>query len=139
MAPGAHVLAYSFNPRYGDDHNEPISDAVRGILDGHIVLDRSLAGRGHYPAINILQSISRTVPMCYSESEQLAVKEARKNLSIYNDMVDLIRLGAYRNGTAPAVDQAIQLQNKLEQFLQQKPTEFTHQTESFNELKRIMA
>ena len=123
----------------GDDHNEPISDAVRGILDGHVVLDRNLATRGHFPAINILQSISRTVPMCHSESEQLAVQEARKNLSVYNDMVDLIRLGAYRAGTDPTVDHAIQLQNKLEQFLQQKPTEFTHQTKSFEELKSIMA
>lgn len=122
----------------GDDHNEPISDAVRGILDGHIVLDRNLATRGHYPAINILQSISRTVPMCHSEAEQLAVNEARKNLSIYNDMVDLIRLGAYRAGTDPAVDKAIQLQRALEQFLQQKPTEFSNQAEAFNELKNIM-
>lgn len=122
----------------GDDHNEPISDAVRGILDGHIVLDRNLATRGHYPAINILQSISRTVPMCHSESEQVVVNEARKNLSIYNDMVDLIRLGAYRTGTDPTVDKAIQLQKELEQFLQQKPTEFTKQEESFDELKIIM-
>lgn len=122
----------------GDDHNEPISDAVRGILDGHIVLDRNLATRGHYPAINILQSISRTVPMCHSESEQLAVNEARKNLSIYNDMVDLIRLGAYRTGTDPDVDKAIHLQRELERFLQQKPTEFASQASSFDELKNIM-
>ncbi len=122
----------------GDDHNEPISDAVRSILDGHIVLDRSLATRGHYPAINILQSLSRTVPMCHSDSEKLAVNEARKNLSVYNDMVDLIRLGAYRVGTDASVDQAIQLQSKLEQFLQQKPTEFVPQVDSFDELKSIM-
>ncbi len=122
----------------GDDHNEPISDAVRSILDGHIVLDRNLAIRGHYPAINILQSISRTVPMCHSESEQQAVIKARKNLSMYNDMVDLIRLGAYRLGTDPAVDLSIHLNEKLEPFLQQKPTEFANQAESFEELKNIM-
>jgi flagellum-specific ATP synthase len=121
----------------GDDHNEPIADAVRGILDGHVVLDRSLATRGHFPAINILQSISRTVPMCHNESEQKAVIEARKNLSIYNDMVDLIRLGAYRNGTDPAVDKAIQLHTELESFLKQKPNEFTNQQESFEKLKNI--
>lgn len=122
----------------GDDHNEPISDAVRGILDGHIVLDRDLATRGHYPAINILQSISRTVPMCHSESEQAAVKKARRNLSIYNDMADLIRLGAYRMGTDAAVDLAIKLQEKLEVFLQQKPNEFSKQYESFETLKSIV-
>jgi flagellum-specific ATP synthase len=122
----------------GDDHNEPISDAVRGILDGHIVLDRNLATRGHYPAVNVLRSISRTVPMCHSESEQQAVIEARKNLSMYHDMVDLIRLGAYRVGTDSAVDRAIQINEKLEPFLQQKPAEFANQSESFEELKNIM-
>ncbi len=121
----------------GDDHNEPISDAVRGILDGHIVLDRSLATRGHYPAINVLQSISRTVPMCHSELEQQAVIEARKNLSTYHDMVDLIRLGAYRVGTDPIVDKSIHMNEKLEAFLKQKPSEFTSQAESFEELKNI--
>ncbi len=122
----------------GDDHNEPISDAVRGILDGHIVLDRSLATRGHYPAINILQSISRTVPMCHSETEQTIVREARKNLSTYNDMADLIRLGAYRIGTDPAVDKAISLQEKLEPFLQQEPHDFANQAEAFSRLESII-
>ncbi len=122
----------------GDDHNEPISDAVRGILDGHIVLDRNLATRGHFPAINIMQSISRTVPMCHSEAEQQTVIEARKNLSTYHDMVDLIRLGAYRIGTDPAIDKAIQMNEKLESFLKQRPTEFNKKTESFETLKNIV-
>lgn len=122
----------------GDDHNEPIADAVRGILDGHIVLDRGLATRGHYPAINILQSISRTVPMCHSESEQHTVIEARKNLSTYYDMVDLIRLGAYKIGTNPAVDKSIQLNEELELFLKQNPNEFANQKESFEKLKIIV-
>lgn len=122
----------------GDDHNEPISDTVRGILDGHIVLDRALAVRGHYPAINILQSISRTVPMCHSDSEQKIVIEARKNLSIYNDMADLIRLGAYKNGSNTAVDQSIQLNEKLETFLKQNPNEFANQKDSFEKLKNIV-
>ena len=122
----------------GDDHNEPISDAVRGILDGHIVLDRNLATRGHYPPINILQSISRTVPMCHNEIEQAVVREARKNLSIYNDMADLIRLGAYRVGTDPIVDRAIILQEKLELFLQQGPNDFANQTEAFALLENIV-
>lgn len=123
----------------GDDHNEPIADAVRGILDGHIVLDRSLATRGHFPAINILQSISRTVPMCHNESERQAVIEARKNLSTYNDMVDLIRLGAYRSGTDQAVDRSIQLNQGLESFLKQHPNEFANRQESFEKLKNIIA
>lgn len=122
----------------GDDHNEPISDAVRSILDGHIVLDRALAIRNHFPAINILQSISRTVPMCHSAEERQVVAKARVNLSLYNDMADLIRLGAYRSGSDANVDMAIALQAKFDQFLQQKPDEFSGQEQAFLELKHIV-
>lgn len=122
----------------GDDHNEPIADSVRSILDGHIVLDRNLATRNHFPAINILQSVSRTVPMCHSEQEQEIVKKARFSLSLYNDMADLIRLGAYRAGSDANVDIAISLQEKFDKFLQQKPNEFTTQTDAFEQLKTIV-
>ena len=90
----------------GDDLNEPMSDAVRGILDGHIVLDRAIAERGRFPAINILRSVSRAMPGCNSESEQKLVMRARKPLTIYEDMAELIRLGAYKAGTNPEVDNA---------------------------------
>src|SRR5215472_16327395 len=83
----------------GDDHNEPIADAVRGILDGHIVLDRAIAERGRFPAINILRSISRTMPGCNSEAENKIVSAARAYLSTYEAMGELIRLGAYRMGS----------------------------------------
>ncbi|TDQ84344.1 flagellum-specific ATP synthase [Dongia mobilis] len=103
----------------GDDHNEPIADACRGILDGHIVLERSIAERGRYPAVNILRSLSRTMPGCNTDYENRVVREARRHMSVYDDMAELIRLGAYRRGTDPAVDQAIQLYPQIEAFLAQ--------------------
>ena len=78
---------------------------MRGILDGHIVLDRAIAERGRFPAINILRSVSRAMPGCNSESEQTLVARARKPLTVYEDMAELIRLGAYKAGTNPEVDQ----------------------------------
>lgn len=80
----------------GDDHNEPVADAVRSILDGHIVLDRAIAERNRYPAINILRSISRTMPDCDTKEEYALVAKARKYISAYEDMAELIRLGAYK-------------------------------------------
>jgi flagellum-specific ATP synthase len=118
----------------GDDHNEPIADAVRGTLDGHIVLDRSIAERGHFPAINILRSISRTVPACHTEDQQLITKEARRILSTYEDMADMIRLGAYRPGNNPEVDEAIRLYPKLMSFLAQEQNEQTSLFDAFNRL-----
>lgn len=103
----------------GDDHNEPIADACRGILDGHIVLERSIAERGRYPAVNILRSLSRTMPGCNTDFENRVVREARRHMSTYEDMAELIRLGAYRRGSDIAVDQAIQLYPQIEQFLSQ--------------------
>ncbi|GAB6053287.1 flagellar protein export ATPase FliI [Magnetospira thiophila] len=103
----------------GDDHNEPISDAVRGILDGHVVLDRAIAERGRYPAINVLRSVSRTLPDCNTEPQNRLVARARKLLATYEDMAELIRLGAYRRGTDAAVDEAIVYYEALEAFLAQ--------------------
>ena len=80
----------------GDDHNEPVADAVRGILDGHIVLDRAIAERGRFPAINVLKSVSRVMPACNTEDEQAVVARARAPLAVYEDMAELIRLGAYK-------------------------------------------
>lgn len=122
----------------GDDHNEPIADAVRGILDGHIVLERAIAERGHYPAINILKSLSRMVPACHSPEEQSLVIQARQYLSIYEDMADMIRLGAYRQGSNAGVDQAIQMNPKLMAFLGQHHKESFDLETSFALLKEIM-
>ena len=103
----------------GDDHNEPISDAVRGILDGQIVLDRAIAERNRYPAINILRSISRTLPNCNSDAENALVNRVRTLLSTYEDMSELIRIGAYKKGSDPVIDEAVLHQPKLEAFLSQ--------------------
>ncbi|KAF0119317.1 MAG: flagellum-specific ATP synthase [Rhodospirillaceae bacterium] len=122
----------------GDDHNEPIADAVRGILDGHIVLDRSIGERGRYPAVNILRSVSRTMPGCNSEAENLVVGTARKLLSTYEDMAELIRLGAYRPGTNPDVDVAIHYYSALEGFLSQRKTEKTDLASGYKMLAEIL-
>src|ERR1700761_1458002 len=101
----------------GDDHNEPISDAVRGILDGHIVLERNIAERGRFPAINILKSVSRAMPACNTPQEQRIVAAARAPMAVFDDMAELIRLGAYKSGTNAEVDTAVRLNPHLEAFL----------------------
>jgi flagellum-specific ATP synthase len=83
----------------GDDHNEPIADAVRGILDGHIVMERAIAERGRFPAINVLKSISRTMPGNQTQEERQIVRNARAVMSAYSNMEELIRIGAYRAGS----------------------------------------
>jgi flagellum-specific ATP synthase len=122
----------------GDDHNEPISDAARGILDGHIVLDRAIAERGRYPAINILRSVSRAMPQCNSDAEQDIVLESRGQLSIYEDMAELIRLGAYRMGTNPEVDRAIGLYPQFEAYLSQKKDERSSIASGYASLSKIL-
>ncbi len=122
----------------GDDHNEPIADAVRGILDGHIVMERAIAERGRFPAINVLKSISRTMPGCHEPHEREIVKHARQTLSAYANMEELIRIGAYRAGADPQVDRAIQLNPALEAFLTQDKDEATSLPDSFEGLARIL-
>ena len=122
----------------GDDHNEPVADAVRGILDGHIVLERAIAERGRFPAINVLKSVSRAMPGCNSETEQSLVLEARKPLTIYEDMAELIRLGAYKAGTNPEVDHAVRLYPQLEAFLAQGKTERATLSQGYDALSEIL-
>ncbi|HWA04353.1 MAG TPA: flagellar protein export ATPase FliI [Rhizomicrobium sp.] len=122
----------------GDDHNEPISDAVRGILDGHIVLERNIAERGRFPAINILKSVSRAMPGCNTEQEQAIVAAARASMAVYEDMAELIRLGAYKAGSNGDVDAAIRLNPQLEQFLTQKKDERATLADGYGTLDRIM-
>lgn len=118
----------------GDDHNEPISDAVRGIIDGHVVLDRAIADRGRYPAINILRSVSRSMPKCLTDEQAEIVRRGREVMSTYEDMAELIRLGAYRRGADAKVDQAIEIYPRLEEFLTQKPAEKTDLAEGYRQL-----
>ncbi|HMH65990.1 MAG TPA: flagellar protein export ATPase FliI [Rhizomicrobium sp.] len=122
----------------GDDHNEPVADAVRGILDGHIVLERAIAERGRFPAINILKSVSRAMPACNTDEEQSLVFRARQPLTIYEDMAELIRLGAYKAGTNPEVDHAVKLYPQLEAFLAQSKTETATLSEGYDALSAIM-
>src|SRR5512138_842751 len=107
----------------GDDHNEPIADAVRGILDGHIVMQRSIAERGRYPAINILRSVSRTMPKSADPAFLPLITRARQVMATYADMEELIRLGAYPSGSSAEVDEAIRLHEPLEDFLRQAKDE----------------
>jgi flagellum-specific ATP synthase len=122
----------------GDDHDEPVADAVRGILDGHIVLERSIGERGRYPAINILRSVSRVLPHCNSDAENALIARARRYLSTYDDMAEMIRLGAYRKGSDTVVDEAIRLNEPLEKFLSQKPTERSTLAQGYAELAAVL-
>lgn len=122
----------------GDDHNEPVADAVRGILDGHIVMDRAIAERGRYPAINVLKSVSRTMPRACDPDYLPAVIRAKRLLSIYTDMEELIRLGAYRQGSNAEVDEAIGLMPALEAFLAQGKEEATNLNEGYRRLAKIL-
>jgi FliI/YscN family ATPase len=106
----------------GDDTNEPIADAVRGILDGHIVLSRDLAARNHYPAIDVLQSISRTMPEVTSVDHRMKAGQVRGWLSTLRDSEDLVSVGAYVAGSTPRIDAALAKRDAIESFLKQ-PTE----------------
>ncbi len=103
----------------GDDMNEPIADAVRSILDGHIVLTRELAHAGHYPAVDVLQSVSRLVSEVTAPEVREAGMALRRLLAAYRDKADLIAIGAYEPGTDPVVDRAIELKGEIDGFLRQ--------------------
>lgn len=122
----------------GDNHNEPVADAVRGILDGHIVMERAIAERGRYPAINVLKSVSRTMPQCIAEEDRPLLTRAKAHMATFADMEELIRLGAYRAGTTPAVDAAIALNPAFESFLGQRKNEATSLPDGFRALEAIL-
>jgi flagellum-specific ATP synthase len=107
----------------GDDMNEPIADAVRGILDGHIVLSRHLAHAGHYPAIDVLASVSRLVGEIVTPEARAAGNEVRKLMATYKEKSDLISIGAYQPGSDPQIDAAIAARHPIDAFLKQGTTE----------------
>jgi len=106
-----------------DDINEPISDAVRGILDGHVWLSRPLANRGHYPAIGVLESISRVMVDVVTEEHQAAARRIQRVLAVWQEIEDLVNIGAYAAGTNPQFDLAVQAKPLIDAFLQQRITE----------------
>jgi flagellum-specific ATP synthase len=122
----------------GDDHNEPVADAVRGILDGHIVMDRKIAERGRYPAIDVLKSVSRLMPMCHTDKENGLVREARQLMAAYADMEELIRIGAYKAGSDPTIDRAIAKRPGIEAVLSQNRDETSPQQLSFAKLEEAL-
>ncbi|TVR96698.1 MAG: flagellar protein export ATPase FliI [Rhodospirillales bacterium] len=122
----------------GDDHNEPVADAVRGILDGHIVLDRAIAERGRFPPVNVLRSVSRSMPACHADHQTELIRHARRLLTTYEDMAELIRLGAYRKGSDPVVDEAIRAYPELELFLNQGKDDRTDSGAAFRRLTEIV-
>jgi flagellum-specific ATP synthase len=123
----------------GDDHNEPIADAARSILDGHIVLDRAIAERGRFPAISVLRSISRAMPGCNTEAENAVIAAARAHLSTYEDMAELIRLGAYKHGSDAKIDEAIKRYPLIEAFLAQGKTERADLASGHAQLTALLA
>lgn len=122
----------------GDDMNDPIADAVRGITDGHIVLDRKIAEKGRYPAIDLLASVSRTLPDCHSDVEYTLLTAAHKALAAHADMEELIRIGAYRSGSNPELDRAIAFAGPCEAFLSQRKAEHTPPQSSFAEVAGML-
>ncbi len=122
----------------GDDVNEPVSDAVRGIVDGHIVMERDIADRGRYPAINVLKSVSRSMPDAISKERNEILKRAKQIITTYEDMAELIRLGAYRKGSDPLVDEAIRIYPQIEKFLTQNKDDNTPIADGFARLADIV-
>lgn len=123
----------------GDDMNEPVADAVRGILDGHIVLSRHLATANHFPAIDVLESISRLTRVLISDQEYAVVAKMRDLMALYRKNEDLISIGAYTQGTNAHIDEAITKHEPINTFLQQKHTERVTREDAFNELQSILA
>jgi flagellum-specific ATP synthase len=122
----------------GDDMNEPIADTVRGILDGHFVLDRNLANKGQYPAVNVLKSISRIMNNIVNEDHVKAAERLRELLSTYINSEDLINIGAYKKGSSPEIDEAIMRYPQILNFLKQGTSEKVSIDESIQELLQLV-
>jgi flagellum-specific ATP synthase len=123
----------------GDDTNEPISDTVRGLLDGHTVLSRRLAGRGHFPAVDLLSSISRLMADIVPREQREAAMTIRELISVYHENEDLISIGAYRKGSHPQVDAAIQMKPEIDRFLRQAVEESSDMATTNKDLTQLAA
>jgi flagellum-specific ATP synthase len=123
----------------GDDMNEPVADTVRGILDGHVVLSRRLAQRGHYPAIDVLQSISRTMNDLVGQEVVQAANGLREILASYQETEDLLTIGAYKPGQNPRIDRAVNRIEAVNQFLRQQVEQPTSIEETWAWMQQILA
>jgi flagellum-specific ATP synthase len=123
----------------GDDTNEPVADAVRGILDGHVLLDRRIAEDGRYPPVDVLRSLSRAAQGCLTQEEMALTRRARGIVALQAEMADLVRMGAYRAGTDPAVDEALALGPRIEALLRQDRNETTDLLVAFQMLREVLA
>ncbi len=121
----------------GDDFNEPICDAVRGIVDGHIILSRELGSAGHYPAIDVLQSVSRLANQISTPEQKESARSIREAMASYRRSEDLIRLGAYASGSDPALDAAIRVRPQLEGFLKQDSHQRVDLAETLYQMKQL--
>lgn len=122
----------------GDDHDEPIADAARSILDGHFVLSRALTSKGHYPPIDVLSSLSRTMSAVVDRDHAAAAMEARSELAALADVEDLVNIGAYKAGSNPAADTALAHKKKIMSFLQQRKDEPTGFEDTVTQLKEAV-
>lgn len=123
----------------GDDHNEPVADAVRAILDGHVTLSRAIAERGRYPAIDVLKSISRLSTTLHSSEQAALARKARRLMSLYANMEELVRIGAYTRGADPEVDEAVRLWPRIEDFLGQEVRDSFRPDAAFAELAAVLS
>ena len=122
----------------GDDNNEPISDAVRGFLDGHIVLSKSLADGGHYPAIDVLRSLSRLQQQLLDQNQTAVATEVRKWMAIYDEHRELIQIGAYRPGSNPQIDRAIAIKPTIDGFLKQSRNDIVEWNDAWEKIGHLI-
>jgi flagellum-specific ATP synthase len=118
----------------GDDMNEPVADTVRGILDGHIVLSRNLANKNHYPAVDVLASISRVMPNIVGSEQKQYANDIKNLLAVYKEAEDLINIGAYTRGSNKSIDRAIDKIDQINSFLRQ----VTHEKIDIDEVQSVM-
>ena len=121
----------------GDDFNEPITDTARSILDGHIMLNRKLAHKNHYPAIDVLQSISRCMSMITEKEQKNNASRIKNIMATYNDAEDLINIGAYKKGSNPAIDEAIAYNSRVNEFLCQQTDEKYSYEETLELMRKL--
>ena len=122
----------------GDDHNEPISDAVRAILDGHVTLSRRIAERGRFPAVDVLKSISRLQQVLQTPKEKEIAAKARRLIALYSNMEELVRIGAYSKGADPEVDEAVRAWPQIEAFLAQEVFDRSDPDDAFAQLEALL-